>query len=181
MRYLHDDLKVYHRDLKGDNILMGLKIGDPYNEDERQPTIKVTDFTTAGNLPVGKEDEYRVTTRAGTEPYIAPECHSQSSYLVKPLDVWAYAMTLYVYLVNEFPFDDSDLHKIKDALSNTDDLRAVMLKTLAEHGYSDHLIDVMDKMLATDPTARPSFQSIVNHEWFSGRHEEQLSTEIDIE
>ena len=50
MVYLHDDLKVYHRDLKHDNILMGYKIGDPYSEDERQPTVKITDFTTAGNL-----------------------------------------------------------------------------------------------------------------------------------
>lgn len=57
MRYLHDDIKVVHRDLKHDNILLGLKSADPYNEDERQPTIKVTDFTTAQLMKV---DNFKV-------------------------------------------------------------------------------------------------------------------------
>ena len=42
---LHDDYKMVHRDLKPDNILMGTKMGDPRNEDEEQPTIKIGDFT----------------------------------------------------------------------------------------------------------------------------------------
>lgn len=35
MRYLHEELKFVHRDLKHENILMGLKSPDPINDDER--------------------------------------------------------------------------------------------------------------------------------------------------
>jgi len=35
MRFLHDDMGIVHRDLKHENILMGKKKADPYNEDER--------------------------------------------------------------------------------------------------------------------------------------------------
>ena len=35
MRFLHDEMRIAHRDLKYDNILMGTKSPDPWNEDER--------------------------------------------------------------------------------------------------------------------------------------------------
>lgn len=105
MQYLHDDAKVYHRDLKHENILMGFKIGDPYNEDERQPTIKVTDFTTAGDL---KDPRKKDSNKAGTEPFFAPEIFAGGDFLIAPVDVWAFGITLYVYLMNKLPFDDTD-------------------------------------------------------------------------
>ena len=51
MEYLHGTLGIVHRDLKHENVLMGLKSPDPRSEDERQPTIKVCDFTTASIVP----------------------------------------------------------------------------------------------------------------------------------
>lgn len=35
MQFLHDELQIVHRDLKHENILMGLKSPDPWCEDER--------------------------------------------------------------------------------------------------------------------------------------------------
>lgn len=84
---------------------MGFKIGDPYNEDERQPTIKVTDFTTAGEL---RHPNKKDSTKAGTEPFFAPEVFSGKDFLVAPVDIWAFGITLYVYLTNKFPFSDQD-------------------------------------------------------------------------
>lgn len=65
MRYLHEELNFAHRDLKHENILMGLKSPDPLNEDERQHTIKVCDFTTAVKLPDDQPD-FRIASQAGT-------------------------------------------------------------------------------------------------------------------
>lgn len=55
MRYLHDDVGIIHRDLKHENILMGTKLADPYSEDERQPTVKICDFTVAWSIPKNEE------------------------------------------------------------------------------------------------------------------------------
>ena len=35
MEFLHDKMGIAHRDLKHDNILMGRKKADPYNDDEK--------------------------------------------------------------------------------------------------------------------------------------------------
>ena len=43
---------------------------------------------------------------------MAPEVFANSDFLVKPLDTWAFGMTIYVYLMNRFPFDDSAFEKI---------------------------------------------------------------------
>ena len=72
MQYLHDELHVAHRDLKHQNILMGLQSADPRNEEERQPTVKVCDFTTAVDVPPDP-GTLKVSIKSGTMPFNAPE------------------------------------------------------------------------------------------------------------
>ena len=43
--------------------------------------------------------------KAGTKAFNAPEMFSECSYLAKPLDVWSYAITVYLYLTRKLPFD----------------------------------------------------------------------------
>ena len=66
MKFLHEDLRICHRDIKHENILMGWKMADPWSEDERQPTIKICDFTTALIIPEGQESSYKEYINAGT-------------------------------------------------------------------------------------------------------------------
>lgn len=115
MEYLHDTLNTVHRDLKHENILMGLKSGDPMNEDERQNTIKVCDFTTATRIPAGENsDKCKLVTNAGTLAFNAPEEFSQHEFLAKPLDVWSFGICIFVYLTNNLPVShlSKDLQKV---------------------------------------------------------------------
>ena len=73
MRFLHDECRIAHRDLKHQNILMGRQNADPRNEEERQPTVKVCDFTTAVVIPEGQEDTFKVSIKAGTVVFNSPE------------------------------------------------------------------------------------------------------------
>ena len=81
-----------------------MKSPDPWNEDERQPTIKVCDFTTA-QIMEGNPDEFKVDMHAGTKAFNAPEVFESSEYLAKPLDVWSYGITLFVYVTCNLPFN----------------------------------------------------------------------------
>lgn len=110
MQYLHDELRIVHRDLKHDNILLGQKSPDPWNEDERQPTIKVCDFTTAQLIKGQNPDEFKVDSHAGTKAFNAPEVFTAQEYLAKPLDVWSFGIALFVYLCGELPFE----HQVDD-------------------------------------------------------------------
>jgi serine/threonine protein kinase len=72
-------------------------------EAERQPTIKLCDFTTSSILPT---PESLVQTQAGTLAFNAPEQFEKSEFSPKPLDVWAYGMSIWVYLTDNLPYED---------------------------------------------------------------------------
>lgn len=57
MEYLHDEVFICHRDLKFDNILLGSKCADPVSDEDKEPTIKICDFTLATFLDKEKSDE----------------------------------------------------------------------------------------------------------------------------
>ena len=38
---------------------------------------------------------------------MAPEVFEASQFLIKPVDVWAFGMTVYVYIANKLPFNDA--------------------------------------------------------------------------
>ena len=99
---------IVHRDLKHQNIIMGRKNADPRNEDERQPTVKVCDFTTAFIIP-GNDPTYKIQTQEGTLPFNAPEQFSDPEFLPKPLDVWAFGITIWVYLFNNLPYENDNV------------------------------------------------------------------------
>ena len=120
MQYLHDELKIVHRDLKHDNILLGLKSPDPWNEDERQPTIKVCDFTTA-QIMTGDPDKFKVDMLAGTRAFNGPEVFESHEYLAKPLDIWSYGIALFVQMTLNLPFDHKlDDQEFEQAIKGTD-------------------------------------------------------------
>ena len=56
-----------------------------------------------------------------------------------------------------------------------------MVNELEQLGFSAELRELMLQLLSRDPEKRPNFTEILAADWFSGRVEEQLSTEPDIE
>ena len=87
---------------------MGLNNPDPVNEEERQPTIKITDFTTALIVPhdandPSKESQYKVSSQDGSLAFNAPEQLLEHEFLPKPLDIWAYGITIFLYWNDNLP------------------------------------------------------------------------------
>ena len=183
MRYLHEELGFAHRDLKHENILMGLKSPDPNCDDERQETIKVCDFTTAMKIPEDAGPDFTIQSQAGTLHFNAPEQFTEGSFRPKQLDVWAFGMTLFVYMTGDFPFDKTEAdienailscdYRAKiDALECSDDLKNLLHSILAYDPAKRPSADVEDgKYIPAcfDPTLRPSFDQILEHGWFKGR------------
>jgi hypothetical protein len=60
--------------------LVGRVNADPRNERERQPTVKVCDFTTALVIPEDQEDTFEVSIKAGTIVFNSPEQFTQGSF-----------------------------------------------------------------------------------------------------
>lgn len=169
LSYLHR-MKITHRDIKPDNIL--ISDVDPF-------TVKISDF---GLSKVVKHDETFLKTFCGTLLYCAPEVfpdfdgapshgtkrrrgakqqfHSYSS----SVDIWSFAAVLWYALCSKPPFAG-----IADATG-----RAMYNNIMSTHldptplrqaGVSESGIDLLCRMLQTDPANRPTERQCLQHPW----------------
>ena len=86
LTYLHS-VKIVHRDIKLDNILI--------SKDMR---IKLIDF---GFSTFDDQIHYDF---CGTPHYISPEIIGKGGYMGQPADIWALGVLLYKILTGSFPF-----------------------------------------------------------------------------
>lgn len=169
LSYLHR-MKITHRDIKPDNILIA----------ELDPiSIKLSDF---GLSKVVKHDETFLKTFCGTLLYCAPEVfpdyenkpvkgtkrrrgstqqfHSYSS----SVDTWSFAAVLWFAMCGKPPFEG-----IADATGRAmyNNIMSTCLDPtpLREAGISELCIDLLLKMLNTDPSRRPTDHECLSHPW----------------
>ncbi|KAF2133063.1 Pkinase-domain-containing protein [Dothidotthia symphoricarpi CBS 119687] len=168
LNYLHRS-KITHRDIKPDNILIADL--DPF-------TVKLSDF---GLSKVVKHDETFLKTFCGTLLYCAPEVfpeystgpskgtkrrrgtkqyHSYSS----SVDIWSFGGVLWYCLCGQPPFKG-----IADATGEAmfNNIMATPLdpSPLQKAGVSAPCIDLLTRMLRTDPATRPTDRECLNHPW----------------
>ena len=171
LNYLHKS-RITHRDIKPDNILIADL--DPF-------TVKLSDF---GLSKVVKHDETFLKTFCGTLLYCAPEVfpdygtgppkgtkrrrgaktyHSYSS----SVDIWSFGGVLWYALCGEPPFKG-----IADATGEAmyNNIMATPLDPtpLKKVGISAPCIDLLTRMLRTDPASRPTDVECLNHPWLKG-------------
>lgn len=168
LSYLHRS-KITHRDIKPDNILIADL--DPF-------TVKLSDF---GLSKVVKHDETFLKTFCGTLLYCAPEVfpdyghgpskgtkrrrgaktyHSYSS----SVDIWSFGGVLWYALCGEPPFKGiSDA--TGEAMFNNIMETPLDPSPLKRAGVSAACIDLLMRMLRTDPAQRPTDRDCLNHPW----------------
>eukprot|EP00803_Ostreobium_quekettii_P003970 evm.model.scf_484.7 EVM.evm.TU.scf_484.7 scf_484:69744-74867(+) len=151
--YLHKK-NVIHRDVKLENILLGLP-GD-------LSSVKLTDFG------LSKVCRSVTGTRVGTPEYAAPDMfqNTGSNKLYgKSVDMWAAGVTLYAMLAGKQPFrstkgdDDSMVQRIVDGAYEFDGPEW--------DGVSDGAKDLIASLLVCDSNSRLTADAALEHPWFS--------------
>ncbi|MEJ1273874.1 polo like kinase 1 [Cricetulus griseus] len=142
-QYLHRN-QVIHRDLKLGNLFL--------NEDLE---VKIGDFGLATKVEYEGE---RKKTLCGTPNYIAPEVLSKKGHSFE-VDVWSIGCIMYTLLVGKPPFETSCLKETYLRIKKN------------EYSIPKHINPVaaslIQKMLQTDPTARPTIHELLNDEFFT--------------
>ncbi|ESO94793.1 hypothetical protein LOTGIDRAFT_117800 [Lottia gigantea] len=99
--YLHQN-KVYHRDIKLDNILI-----------DAQYNIKLSDLGFARFNPRNEQ----LHTFCGSYPYAPPEVLDGENYSGAEADVWSTGVCLYGMLNGKLPFKDTDYDVLRESMN----------------------------------------------------------------
>lgn len=145
LEYVHDTLKVVHRDIKPQNILF-----------DENDNLKISDFGSAQYLQCGIDE---LTSSAGTYAFMAPELHGGSKiFKGKPTDIWAAGVTLFYMVEGKTPFNSK---KISDLVNEVKTQKI----EFPVH-FSDELTELLSAMLDKNPETRIGIEGIKKKKWF---------------
>lgn len=154
LKYLHEDRRVVHRDLKLENILL-----------DSNDNIKVIDFGFAKSFSGSSGVEF--TSLIGSPAYVAPELAQGRSYN-SLADIWSIGVVLYCLAVGRLPFEGSNtqiqLQKI------------VLSEPFIPSHLSSCFVDVLRRLLTKDPLKRITLSELSSHPFVS----ESDSSFVDI-
>ncbi|XP_057651926.1 testis-specific serine/threonine-protein kinase 3-like [Diorhabda carinulata] len=150
VHYLHN-LNFAHRDIKCDNIFLW-----------NNCMIKLGDFGFS-RYCVNEHGEYTMSnTFCGSAAYAAPEILQGKPYDPKKYDIWALGCILYIMVMGQMPFDDSNiLEMVEDQLYGN-----IRNFNFFCDRCSPNLRRLQMSLFETNMANRINTLQIIHHPWF---------------
>lgn len=157
VNYLHNELKICHRDIKLENFLVSI-VND-------KPQIKLIDFGLSCYIP----ENNLMNEIVGSPYYQAPEILEGNSYS-KMVDMWSIGILLYIMLLGHPPFDANDKENLEEhILYDKIDFSGIEnkdLKNLCE-GLLEKHPDFRLNVVKALKKAKEIYENIINDETLS--------------
>jgi len=144
LEYIHS-LGIVHRDLKPENLLL-----------TSDHILKIIDFGLSNYFKENQEP--LLSTPCGSPCYASPEMVAGKKYDGFKIDVWSCGIILYAMLCGYLPFEDNE--------------NEVLFKKIleCELEFPDYVkdlsIDLISKILVTDPQKRITIPKIKEHPFY---------------
>ena len=146
---------VIHRDIKPENVLFSLTSS---KQGPDTVTCKLGDFGLAASLKPGQ----KFKGHTGTFPYESPEVASGREY-DHSADIWSLGVLLYAMLSAMWPAYRDGVHPRK--LDEAVDWRDPCWRRISSHAKN-----LIRRLLAVDPAARPTASQILSDPWLQSRN-----------
>ncbi|KAG2247074.1 hypothetical protein Bca4012_089966 [Brassica carinata] len=144
LQFSHRD-GVAHRDVKPQNLLL-----------DKEGNLKVSDFGLSA-LPEHLQNGL-LHTACGTPAYTAPEVISRRGYDGAKADAWSCGVILFVLLVGEVPFDDSNIGSMYRKIQRRDYKFPSWISKQAK--------SIIYQMLDPNPATRMGIETVMITTWF---------------
>jgi len=193
IRYLHEDARIVHRDIKLENCL--LDMSDPrasvdggnvllcdfgiadfiHNENYNSPTSPLgpTNSPPLSNTQhpflrhMGKSETS--TSVTGSLHYTAPEIVSGSTTVLStPVDIWAYGVCMYTLITGDLPFQHSFQPKLLMMISKGEWDMKTLMESPAVKTDGARCANVVRGCLEPNPDVRYTIRQILDEDWFEG-------------
>ena len=142
IEYIHSK-GITHRDLKPENLLL-----------DKEKKLKIIDFGLSNYF----NGENLLKTPCGSPCYASPEMVSGNKYSGFKIDIWAIGIILYAMLCGYLPFEDDDNNILFQKILNC--------KLEYPRFLSKLSIDIINKILVTDPNKRFTIKDIKKHNFY---------------
>ncbi|KAJ3089964.1 Serine/threonine-protein kinase 36 [Quaeritorhiza haematococci] len=160
--YLHNVKGIVHRDLKLQNILMGL-----------DGHVKICDFGFARYMNNGETDvastDFTLTSVKGTPIYMAPELIQEQPYN-HAVDLWALGVMLFELFTGLPPFYTTNIFTLVNMILD-DDIKWPSLS------MSRQFFELLSGLLQKDPNRRLGWPILASHPFITSS-KEVLSSEV---
>ena len=189
IRYLHEDARVVHRDIKLENCL--IDISDPESakdggnflhcdfglavftandmrSNSSDPFERVA--AAAASPPISPSDA--ATSIAGSLQYASPELIlSPAGFLSPVVDVWAFGVVIYALLVGDLPFQHMLQPKVRNLILEGKWNIEVLEKAQGVVGYEDETLEFMNGCLDMESNTRWTIGQALSSRWLMGMQE----------
>lgn len=147
VEYLHG-LRVVHRDLKLENILVDEKLN-----------LKIADFGFASYKNTDRLKSFR-----GTLTYMAPEIKEGKEYRGTQVDLFSLGVILFIIVHGIFPFKEARKEEYFYNLL-CEGQHELYFKKVNGDSLSAEFKDLVVSLFSYDPSKRPTLDQFRNHPW----------------
>jgi serine/threonine protein kinase len=184
IRYLHQDMRVVHRDIKLENCLL-----DPVRSEDGSETAKLVlcDFgmaewmtTDTNEEPLDSYDNPAdrpppqnigpsgsSTSVAGSLEYASPELLLSSTGMVDPVvDIWAFGVVVYATVVGSRPFQNSFGPRTHSNIIKGEWDESAVLPGNSDEKSRGEILDLIRHCLELDLNRRWTIRQVLDCAWF---------------
>lgn len=182
IRYLHEDMRVVHRDIKLENCLIDWSNRSAHPDgghlllcDFGLAEFEINDHRGSSPDPYGQEVRSTSidptpmkTSFVGSLEYASPELiRSPSGFFSRAIDIWALGVVIYALLLGDLPFQHSLPSRVQSRILDGD-WDANALQQAAAAGGTEDVVEVVHGCLNTRSDERWAISQVLDSRWFHG-------------